>query len=132
MNDIFSVVLENLFVLPIIFMWLLVALICYLYFKPKKEIINKYGKPLKYFRFLKCVDGIPVNGTRIALYFYPNFVVVEDIDKEYILDRSFRNFRFVNRFPYLIFEVLLDGKIRREASISIRHKKYLKKFFGQM
>ncbi len=132
MNDIFSVVLENLFVLPIIFMWLLVALICYLYFKPKKEIINKYGKPLKYFRFLKCVDGIPINGTRIALYFYPNFVVVEDLDKEYVLDRSFRNFRFVNRFPYLIFEVLLDGKIRREASISIRHKKYLKKFFGQI
>lgn len=132
MNDNFSIVLENLFVLPIIFMWLLVALICYLYFKPKKEIINKYGKPLKYFRFLKCVDGIPVNGTRIALYFYPNFVVVEDIDKEYILDRSFRNFRFVNRFPYLIFEVLLDGKIKREASISIRHKKYLKKFFGQI
>ena len=132
MNDIFSVVLENLFVLPIIFMWLLVALICYLYFKPKKEIINKYGKPLKYFRFLKCVDGIPINGTRIALYFYKNFVVVEDVDKEYVLDRSFRNFRFVNRFPYLIFEVLLDGKIRREASISIRHKKYLKKFFGQI
>lgn len=132
MNDIFSIVLENLFVLPIIFMWLLVALICYLYFKPKREIINKYGKPLKYFRFLKCVDGIPVSGTRIALYFYPNFVVVEDVDKEYVLDRSFRNFRFVNRFPYLIFEVLLDGKIRREASISIRHKKYLKKFFGQI
>lgn len=132
MNDIFSIVLENLFVLPIIFMWLLVALICYLYFKPKREIINKYGKPLKYFRFLKCVDGIPVSRTRIALYFYPNFVVVEDVDKEYILDRSFRNFRFVNRFPYLIFEVLLDGKIRREVSISIRHKKYLKKFFGQI
>lgn len=132
MNDIFSIVLENLFVLPIIFMWLLVALICYLYIKPKKEIINKYGKPLKYFRFLKCVDGIPVSGTRIALSFYPNFVVVEDVDKEYILDRSFRNFRFVNRFPYLIFEVLLDGKIRREVSISTRHKKYLKKFFGQV
>lgn len=112
---------------------LAILLLCgFLYFstRPNACIVEKYGKPLKYFSCLKAEDGIPSQHTRICMYFYPNFIIVEDYGKEYLFDKSYRNFKFVNKFPFKAFEVHLDSGITCQLSISSEHEYYLKKFFG--
>ena len=123
MEDAFLLLIPLLAILLLWSLW-------YFSSRPNAHIVEKYGKPLKYFICLKAEDGIPSQHTRICMYFYPSFIVIEDYGKEYLLDKSYRDFRFDNKFPFKAFEVHLDGGITRQLSISSEHEYYLKKFFG--
>lgn len=100
----------------------------YLYRKPKKKIVQKYGIPLFHFSGMECINTIPMRQTKIDMDFYSEFIVISESDKEYILDKKFEDFKFHGSYFTLVFEFKINGKVK-QMLLTRKQKKLLYDFF---
>ena len=100
----------------------------YLYRKPKKRIVQKYGIPLFHFSGMECINTIPIRGKKIDMDFYSEFIVISECDKEYILDKKFEDFKFHGSYFTLVFEFKINGKVK-QMLLTRKQKKLLYDFF---
>lgn len=100
----------------------------YLYSKPKKKIVQKYGKPLFHFSGMECMNTMPIRGKTIDMDFYPEFIVISEYDKEYVLDKNFKDFKFYGSYFTLVFEFKINGKVK-QMLLTRKQKKLLYDFF---
>lgn len=98
--------------------------------KASAKIIKQYGKPIAYFATQKCWNTVPIRGTSVRMYIYPDFIIVSDNGKDYFLDKSFKDFKLYGSILIKIFEVKVS-KIKT-IQINVTWKQYgmLKDFFG--
>ena len=98
--------------------------------KASTKIIKQYGKPIAYFATQKCWNTVPIRGTSVRMYIYPDFIIVSDNGKDYFLDKSFKDFKLYGSILIKIFEVKVS-KIKT-IQINVTWKQYgmLKDFFG--
>ena len=98
--------------------------------KASAKIIKQYGKPIAYFATRKCWNTVPIRGTSVRMYIYPDFIIVSDNGKDYFLDKSFKDFKLYGSILIKIFEVKVS-KIKT-IQINVTWKQYgmLKDFFG--
>lgn len=107
--------------------WVLLAVFAIL---PYVKIIKQYGKPLEYFATRKCWKTVPVRGTCVRMYIYPDFIIVSDNGKDYFLDKSFKDFKLYGTVLIKIFEVKVSEI--KTLQINVTYKQYgmLRDFFG--
>ncbi len=113
----------------IIVLWIIAfCAMVYLYRKPKKRIVQKYGIPLFHFSGMECINTIPIRGKKIDMDFYSEFIVISESDKEYILDKKFEDFKFHGSYFTLVFEFKINGKVK-QMLLTRKQKKLLYDFF---
>lgn len=107
-----------------------VATIFFVSTKASAKIMKQYGKPIAYFATQKCWNTVPIRGTSVRMYIYPDFIIVSDNGKDYFLDKSFKDFKLYGSVLIKIFEVKVS-KIKT-IQINVTWKQYgmLKDFFG--
>lgn len=118
----------NTFILVIVLWTIAFCATVYLYRKPKKRIVQKYGIPLFHFSGMECINTIPIRGKKIDMDFYPEFIVISECDKEYILDKRFDDFKFHGSYFTLVFEFKINGKVK-QMLLTRKQKKLLYDFF---
>ena len=118
----------NTFILVIVIWTIAVCATVYLYRKPKKRIVQKYGIPLFHFSRQECINTIPIRGKNIDMDFYPEFIVISEWDKEYVLDKKFKDFKFYGSYFTLVFEFKINGKAK-QMLLTRKQKKLLYDFF---
>lgn len=102
----------------------LVALQINIYSKPRKSIIDKYGKPLKHFTGNRSLNGLRVHGDRIDIDFYQDFVVIKENVRETVLKKDFKDYKFYCSIFNPTIEI---GNL--QIGISRNLKKYFEEFF---
>ncbi len=107
--------------------WIIVVLLTIL---PHVKIIKQYGKPLAYFDTQKCWKTVPVRGTSVRMYIYPNFIIVSDNGKDYFLDKSFKDFKLYGTVLIKIFEVKVSEIKTLQINLTGKQYKMLIEFFG--
>lgn len=114
----------------IILGFVLMAIGVFVSTKASAKIIKQYGKPIAYFATQKCWNTVPIRGTSVRMYIYPDFIIVSDNGKDYFLDKSFKDFKLYGSILIKIFEVKVS-KIKT-IQINVTWKQYgmLKDFFG--
>lgn len=117
----------NTFILVIVLWTIAFCATVYLYHKPKKRIVQKYGIPLFHFSGMECINTIPIQG-KIDMDFYPEFIVISECDKEYVLDKNFKDFKFYGSYFTLVFEFKINGKAK-QMLLKRKQKKLLYDFF---
>ena len=110
--------------------FVVMATIALLLTKPNGKIIKQYGKPIAYFSTQKCWNTVPVRGTSVRMYIYPDFIIVSDNGKDYFLDKSFKDFKFYGTFLIKIFEVKVSKIKTIQINVSLKQDKMLREFFG--
>ena len=81
-----------------------------------------------YFSGMECINTIPIRGKKIDMDFYPEFIVISECDKEYILDKKFDDFKFHGSYFTLVFEFKINGKVK-QMLLTRKQKKLLYDFF---
>ena len=101
-----------------------------IFFVSTKASAKIIGKPIAYFATQKCWNTVPIRGTSVRMYIYPDFIIVSDNGKDYFLDKSFKDFKLYGSILIKIFEVKVS-KIKT-IQINVTWKQYgmLKDFFG--
>lgn len=114
----------------IILGFVLMAIGVFVSTKPSGKVVKQYGKPLAYFSTMKCWNTLPIRHTSVRMYIYPDFIIVSDNEKDYFLDKSFKDFKLYGSILIKIFEVKVS-KIKT-IQINVTWKQYgmLKDFFG--
>ena len=97
--------------------------------KPNGRVIKKYGKPIKYFSNKKCFNTVPLRGTSVGMYIYPDFIILLDGGKEYFLDKTFKNFKLYGTILIKIFEIDIENGKTLQININQKQEKMLKEFF---
>ncbi len=121
----------DVFLYCIIFLWFIIfATIALLSTKPSGKLIKQYGKPLAYFATQKCWNTVPVRGTSVRMYFYPDFIIVSDNGKDYFLDKSFKDFKLYGSILIKIFEVKVSEIKTLQINVSLKQDRMLREFFG--
>ena len=118
----------NTFILVIVLWTIAFCAMVYLYRKPKKKIVQKYGIPLFHFSGMECINTIPMRQTKIDMDFYSEFIVISESGKEYILDKKFEDFKFHGSYFTLVFEFKINGKVK-QMLLTRKQKKLLYDFF---
>lgn len=118
----------NTFILVIVIWMIVFCAMVYLYRKPKKKIVQKYGIPLFHFSGIECINTIPIRAKTIDMDFYSEFIVISECDKEYVLDKKFKDFKFHGSYFTLVFEFKINGKVK-QMLLTRKQKKLLYKFF---
>ena len=122
--------MENiiLYAIPLILFFVLVS-IQLISTKPNSRIIKKYGKPIKYFSNKKCFNTVPLRGTSVGMYIYPDFIILLDGGKEYFLDKAFKNFKLYGTILIKIFEIDIENGKTLQININQKQENILKEFF---
>ena len=110
--------------------FVVMATIALLLTKPNGKIIKQYGKPIAYFSTQKCWNTVPVRGTSVRMYIYPDFIIVSDNGKDYFLDKSFKDFKLYGSILIKIFEVKVSEIKTLQINITWKQYGMLKDFFG--
>lgn len=97
--------------------------------KASSKIIKQYGKPLAYFATRKCWKTVPVRGTCVRMYIYPDFIIVSDNGKDYFLDKSFKDFKLYGSILIKIFEVKVSEIKTLQINVTLKQDKMLREFF---
>ena len=118
----------NTFILVIVIWMIVFCAMVYLYRKPKKKIVQKYGIPLFHFSGIECINTIPIRAKTIDMDFYSEFIVISECDKEYVLDKNFKDFKFYGSYFTLVFEFKINGKVK-QMLLTRKQKKLLYDFF---
>lgn len=105
-----------------------VCLLIFLRSFPSSKIVKKFGKPYAHFTTQPCWNSIPIrNGKHVDMDFYPEFVVVSSGKKEFIFDRSFKDYCFLG--SYFVFVLQIDAPdFKMQISITRKQKKLLMDF----
>lgn len=98
--------------------------------KASSKIIKQYGKPLAYFATRKCWKTVPVRGTCVRMYIYPDFIIVSDNGKDYFLDKSFKDFKLYGTVLVKIFEVKVSEIKTIQINVTWKQYSMLREFFG--
>lgn len=107
--------------------WIIVAVLAIL---PYVKKIKQYGKPLAYFDTRKCWNTVPIRGTSVRMYIYPDFIIVSDNGKDYFLDKSLKDFKLYGSILIKIFEVKVSEIKTLQINVTCKQYKMLKDFFG--
>lgn len=115
---------------PIIVIFWVVAfvLLLYIFSKPDKSIIKKYGKPIHHFYSQKCRSTVPIRGDIIAMDFYSDFIVISENESEWIINKDFKEYEFYGSYWTLVFEFKSNDQII-QMLITRKQKKLLYEFF---
>lgn len=118
------------FIPIIIAIWML-ALILSLYYwsKPQKFIVEKYGQPIYHFSSKKCWKTMPIRGTRVDMDFYSDFIVISECPKEWIIDKTFKNYNFYGSYFTLVFEIEVNEQ-KIQILLTRKQKNLLCDFLG--
>ena len=123
--------MNDVFLYCIIFLWFIIfATIALLSTKPSGKLIKQYGKPLAYFATQKCWNTVPIRGTSVRMYIYPDFIIVSDNGKDYFLDKSFKDFKLYGSILIKIFEVKVSEIKTLQINVSLKQDRMLREFFG--
>lgn len=98
--------------------------------KASTKIIKQYGKPIAYFATQKCWKTVPVRGTSVRMYIYPDFIIISDSGKDYFLDKSFKDFKLYGTILIKIFEVKVSEIKTLQINLTGKQYKMLREFFG--
>lgn len=98
--------------------------------KASAKIIKQYGKPIAYFATQKCWNTVPIRGTSVRMYIYPDFIIVSDNGKDYFLDKSFKDFKLYGSILIKIFEVKVSEIKTLQINVTWKQYGMLKDFFG--
>lgn len=98
--------------------------------KASIKIIKQYGKPIAYFATQKCWNTVPIRGTSVRMYIYPDFIIVSDNGKDYFLDKSFKDFKLYGSILIKIFEVKVSEIKTLQINVTWKQDKMLREFFG--
>lgn len=98
--------------------------------KASAKIIKQYGKPIAYFATQKCWNTVPIRGTSVRMYIYPDFIIVSDNGKDYFLDKSFKDFKLYGSILIKIFEVKVSEIKTLQINVTWKQDKMLREFFG--
>ena len=107
-----------------------VATIFFVSTKASAKIIKQYGKPIAYFATQKCWNTVPIRGTSVRMYIYPDFIIVSDNGKDYFLDKSFKDFKLYWSILIKIFEVKVSEIKTLQINVTWKQDKMLREFFG--
>ena len=110
--------------------FVLMATIFFVSTKANAKIIKQYGKPIAYFATQKCWNTVPIRGTSVRMYIYPDFIIVSDNGKDYLLDKSLKDFKLYGSILIKIFEVKVSEINTIQINVTCKQYKMLKDFFG--
>ena len=110
--------------------FVLIATIFFVLTKANAKIIKQYGKPIAYFATQKCWNTVPIRGTSVRMYIYPDFIIVSDNGKDYFLDKSLKDFKLYGSILIKIFEVKVSEIKTLQINVTCKQYKMLKDFFG--
>lgn len=110
--------------------FVLIATIFFVSTKANAKIIKQYGKPIAYFATQKCWNTVPIRGTSVRMYIYPDFIIVSDNGKDYFLDKSLKDFKLYGSILIKIFEVKVSEIKTIQINVTCKQYKMLKDFFG--
>lgn len=110
--------------------FVLIATIFFVSTKANAKIIKQYGKPIAYFATQKCWNTVPIRGTSVRMYIYPDFIIVSDNGKDYLLDKSLKDFKLYGSILIKIFEVKVSEIKTLQINVTCKQYKMLKDFFG--
>ena len=113
-----------------VFGFVLIATIFFVSTKANAKIIKQYGKPIAYFATQKCWNTVPIRGTSVRMYIYPDFIIVSDNGKDYFLDKSLKDFKLYGSILIKIFEVKVSEIKTIQINVTCKQYKMLKDFFG--
>ena len=112
----------------VVFALILYATIIILYAincsRPRKSIIDKYGKPIKHFTGQRSWNGLRTHRGRIDIDFYQDFVVIKENVRETVLKKDFKDYKFYCSIFNPTIEI---GNL--QIGISRNLKKYFEEFF---
>ena len=110
--------------------FVIMATIFFVSTKASTKIIKQYGKPIAYFATQKCWKTVPVRGTSVRMYIYPDFIIISDSGKDYFLDKSFKDFKLYGTILIKIFEVKVSEIKTLQINLTGKQYKMLREFFG--
>ena len=110
--------------------FVLIATIFFVSTKANAKIIKQYGKPIAYFATQKCWNTVPIRGTSVRMYIYPDFIIVSDNGKDYFLDKSLKDFKLYGSILIKIFEVKVSEIKTLQINVTCKQYEMLKDFFG--
>lgn len=116
------------FIFVFIFIFMVIFILCSSS-KPNPEIVKKYGVPNAFFTNQKGYKTLAIRGQWLKVHFYDNFVIVTDGDKEYVLSKNFKDYKFYNSsFVSPVFGFIVDGS-EVQVLLSKEQRRMLEDFF---